>query len=133
MDGSKTACRVLSVLLAIAAFIIYFLVTNDDPEIYYFPDHDSYEIGFSDGYDVGYDVAAEEFCYEGDPQYGGWDEGYEAGYNQYPRDVFSITETTETFIYNLFEQYCDGAPIADEIDKAYYSWRRFMLEDRALR
>lgn len=92
-----------------------------------------YDQGYEDGSRAGYKSAANEFCYQGDPQYGGWDEGYKAGREDYRRDIFNDTQERQDFMYDFFETYCDDTAFSDYVDDVYVGWRKYMSKGRALR
>lgn len=94
---------------------------------------EGYQKGYNEGRKEGYNTAVKEFCFDGDPQYGGWYEGYETGKEDYKHAIFSDTEERRDFIYDFFETYCDDTEFSDYVDREYAGWRKGMSDDRALK
>ena len=88
---------------------------------------------YDEAFQAGYEAACEEFCMDGDPQNGGYYEGFKEGYRQYRYDALRDTDTRDDLFYDIFEQYCDGGELADYIDDVYLGWREYMSNGQALK
>lgn len=80
-----------------------------------------YDQGYEDGSRAGYKSAANEFCYQGDPQYGGWDEGYEEGYHDGLKNAWN--ENHDDYEIMFLEKYIEDSEFRQWVKDEYNRYK----------